>query len=515
MVYKYFICCEVLPLLSAVGTKFKEAVFSVAPIALIVLALAFTIAPLNGPTVLLFALSAAVLIFGMTLFTLGSEIAMTPMGELVGARLSEKRSLPFLVVAALLMGAVVTIAEPDLTVLAAQVPAFPNSVLIFSVAVGVGVFLVLGLLRIVLRKRLNLMLLIFYALVFLLAIFADNDFLPVAFDSGGVTTGPITVPFILALGVGVAAVRGGQSAEEDSFGLVALCSIGPILAVLTLALFFDPSSSQYAPETPALLTAWGDVLPALFHAFPHYLWEVTVALLPILLAFCIFQIFWLKLPARRLMRMASGIVYTLVGLCLFLAAVNVGFLPVGYALGSRLAALSDNWLLVPLAMLMGFFIVRAEPAVHVLNEQVAEITDGAIGGRALLHTLSLGVAASLGLAMVRMLTGLSIWYFVLPGYALALGMSFFVPRVFTAIAFDSGGVASGPMTATFLLPFALGAVDALGGDPMADAFGLVAMVAMTPLLAIQALALVYAIRARKQVKPALARPAVEIIDFEW
>ena len=214
---------------------------------------------------------------------------MTPMGELVGARLSEKRSLPFLVVAALLMGAVVTIAEPDLTVLAAQVPAFPNSVLIFSVAVGVGVFLVLGLLRIVLRKRLNLMLLIFYALVFLLAIFADNDFLPVAFDSGGVTTGPITVPFILALGVGVAAVRGGQSAEEDSFGLVALCSIGPILAVLTLALFFDPSSSQYAPETPALLTAWGDVLPALLHAFPHYLWEVTVALLPILLAFCIFR----------------------------------------------------------------------------------------------------------------------------------------------------------------------------------------------------------------------------------
>ena len=174
-------------MLSAVGTKFKEAVFSVAPIALIVLALAFTIAPLNGPTVLLFALSAAILIVGMTLFTLGSEIAMTPMGELVGARLSEKRSLPFLVVAALLMGAVVTIAEPDLTVLAAQVPAFPNSVLIFSVAVGVGVFLVLGLLRIVLRKRLNLMLLIFYALVFLLAIFADNDFLPVAFDSGGVT----------------------------------------------------------------------------------------------------------------------------------------------------------------------------------------------------------------------------------------------------------------------------------------------------------------------------------------
>ena len=502
-------------MLSAIGTKFKEAVSSVLPIAVIVLALAFTIAPLNGPTVLLFALSAAVLIFGMTLFTLGSEIAMTPMGEMVGARLSERRSLSFLVVAGFLMGAVITIAEPDLTVLAAQVPAFPNSALIFSVAAGVGLFLVLGLLRIVLRKRLNQMLLVLYAIVFLLAIFADNDFLPVAFDSGGVTTGPITVPFILALGVGVAAVRGGQSAEEDSFGLVALCSIGPILAVLVLAMFFDPASSQYAAETPALLAAWEDVLPALLSAFPHYLREVSLALLPILLVFAIFQIFWLKLPARRLLRMVSGIVYTLAGLCLFLAAVNVGFLPVGYALGGRLAALSANWVIVPLAMLMGFFIVRAEPAVHVLNEQVSEITDGVIGKRTMLYTLSLGVAASLGLAMTRLLTGLSIWYFVLPGYALALGMSFFVPRVFTAIAFDSGGVASGPMTATFLLPFALGAVEALGGNPMADAFGLVAMVAMTPLIAIQALALIYAIRTRGKVRASVAEPMVEIIDFEW
>ena len=500
---------------SAIGTKFKEAVSSVLPIAMIVLALAFTIAPLNGPTVLLFVLSAAVLIFGMTLFTLGSEIAMTPMGEMVGARLSERRSLSFLVVAGFLMGAVITIAEPDLTVLAAQVPAFPNSALIFSVAAGVGLFLVLGLLRIVLRKRLNQMLLVLYAIVFLLAIFADNDFLPVAFDSGGVTTGPITVPFILALGVGVAAVRGGQSAEEDSFGLVALCSIGPILAVLVLAMFFDPTSSQYAAETPALLTAWEDVLPALLSAFPHYLREVSLALLPILLVFAIFQIFWLKLPARRLLRMVSGIVYTLAGLCLFLAAVNVGFLPVGYALGGRLAALSANWVIVPLAMLMGFFIVRAEPAVHVLNEQVSEITDGVIGKRTMLYTLSLGVAASLGLAMTRLLTGLSIWYFVLPGYALALGMSFFVPRVFTAIAFDSGGVASGPMTATFLLPFALGAVEALGGNPMADAFGLVAMVAMTPLIAIQVLALIYAIRTRGKVRASVAEPMVEIIDFEW
>ena len=501
-------------MLSAIGGKLKEAVSSVAPIVLIVLALALTVTPLSGPTLLLFMLSAILLVLGMALFTLGSEIAMTPMGEMVGARLSEKRSLPFLIGAGFLMGAVITIAEPDLTVLAAQAPAFPTTTLILCVAAGVGVFLVLGLLRIVFARRLNWMLLILYAAVFLLAVFADNDFLPVAFDSGGVTTGPITVPFILALGVGVAAVRGGQRSEEDSFGLVALCSIGPIMAVMVLAMFFDPASSQYAAQTPELTTAWKDVLPELGVALAHYLREVAVALFPILLAFGVFQVFWLKLPARRLLRMAAGIVYTLLGLCLFLAAVNTGFLPVGYALGGQLASLSDNWVLAPLAMLMGFFIVRAEPAVHVLNEQVSEITDGVISRRAMMTTLSLGVAASLGLAMARILTGLSIWYCLLPGYALALGMSFFVPPVFTAIAFDSGGVASGPMTATFLLPFALGAVDALGGNPMADAFGLVAMVAMTPLIAIQALALVYALRTRRAGSVAAIRPEVEIIDFD-
>ncbi len=244
-------------MLSAIGTKLKEAVLSVAPIALIVLALAFTITPLNGPTLLLFVLSAVVLILGMALFTLGSEISMTPMGEMVGARMTQKRSLPFLIGAGFLMGAVITIAEPDLTVLATQVPAFPTSALIFSVAAGVGVFLVLGLLRIVFRKRLNLMLLFFYAIVFILAIFADNDFLPVAFDSGGVTTGPITVPFILALGVGVAAVRGGQTAEEDSFGMVALCSLGPIMAVLVLGMSFFPRPGLSAVQSPSRMVTWG------------------------------------------------------------------------------------------------------------------------------------------------------------------------------------------------------------------------------------------------------------------
>jgi len=505
----------VLPLLNGIGEKLKEAIYSVLPIAVIVLILALTIAPLNGPTVLLFVISSVVLIVGMALFTLGSEVAMTPMGEMVGARTTQSRSLAFLIVAGFLMGTFITIAEPDLIVLAQQVPALPSTPLILAVAAGVGLFLVVSFLRIVLRKKLNYLFIGFYAIVFLLAAFSDGDFLPVAFDSGGVTTGPITVPFILALGVGVASVRAGRTAEEDSFGLVGLCSIGPIMAVLVMGMFFDPKASAYAPETPAAILSYAEVLPSLLRAFPHFLKEVSLALSPIVAVYAVFQIFWLKLPAKALLRMAAGIVYTLIGLFLFLAAVNVGFLPVGYMLGGMLATMEHNWLMIPIAMAIGFFIVRAEPAVHVLNAQVADITDGMISKRAMMTTLSLGIAASLGLAVVRILTGISILWFILPGYALALAMTFFVPKVFTAIAFDSGGVASGPMTATFLLPLAIGATDALGGNPMADAFGLVAMVAMTPLIAIQSLAVIYALRTRRQTQSEPpAAIAEEIIDFE-
>ncbi len=501
-------------MLNGITAKLREAAFSVLPIVVIVLVLERTIARVSGPVAVLFFVSAAVLIVGMALFALGAEIAMTPMGELVGARMTQKRSLPFLVSAGFLMGMVVTIAEPDLAVLAQQVPAFPNKALIFSVAAGVGFFLVAALLRMVFRKRLNLLLLGAYGVVFLLAVFADNDFLPVAFDSGGVTTGPITVPFILALGVGVAAVRGDRSAEEDSFGLVAVCSIGPILAVLVLGMFFDAGASQYAAELAQGPEEYTRILPMLLSGIPHYFAEVALALSPIVLVFAVFQIFWLKLPGRRLLRIAVGIVYTVVGLCLFLSAVNVGFLPMGQALGGRLAMLEHNWLIVPFAMGIGFFIVRAEPAVHVLNAQVEEITGGLISKGAMMTTLSLGIAASLGLSMVRILTSVSIWWFLLPGYALALGLSFFVPRIFTAIAFDSGGVASGPMTATFLLPMALGAAEALGGNPMANAFGLVAMVAMTPLIAIQVLAVICESKRRARDREQKEPVQEEIIDFD-
>ena len=502
-------------MLKDLSGKFRESISSILPIIVIVLLLNFTIAPIGMPALVQFLICGAMLVVGMTLFSLGSELSMSPIGEMVGARMTQSRSLWFLVIAGFIMGLVITIAEPDLQVLAEQVPAFPNTALVWSVAFGVGFFLVLALLRIVFAKSLNILLIVSYAVVFLLAIFADNDFLPVAFDSGGVTTGPITVPFILALGIGVASVRGDARAEEDSFGLVGLCSIGPIMAVLILGLFYDPHSAEFAAEMPEAAMGFGDIFPALLNALPHYAMEVFMAISPILVAFVIFQVLWFHLPFKRLVRMIVGIVYTLVGLVLFLAAVNAGFSPVGLMLGEEIAALPYKWILIPIGMVVGFFIVRAEPAVHVLNQQVEGITDGLISRKTMMTVLSLGMAVSLGLAMTRVVTRISILWFVLPGYVLALGLSFIVPHMFTAIAFDSGGVASGPMTATFLLPFALGAVDALNGNAMADAFGLVAMVAMTPLIAIQLLAVVYEFKRRRVPAVVETIPEEEeLIEFD-
>ena len=486
------------------GEKLREALAAVLPILGIVLLLCFSIAPISPSILLCFLMGAVLLITGMMFFTLGAEMAMTPMGERVGTSMTRSRNLPVIVILSFLLGFIITISEPDLQVLANQVPSIPNAVLILAVAFGVGIFLVLALLRMLFSIPLPKLLLFFYAIVFVLAFFVPASFKSVSFDSGGVTTGPMTVPFIMALGVGVSAIRNDRHAEDDSFGLVALCSIGPILAVLVLGMVYNPSASDYVapviPEISSSVELWH-----LFHVgFPTYIEEIAISLLPIVLFFALFQIFVLKLAKRELIKILIGLVYTYIGLVLFLTGVNVGFMPAGNYLGQVIGSLEHPEIIVPIAMVMGFFIVKAEPAVYVLNKQVAEITDGAISEKALGTSLSLGVALSLGLAMIRVLTGISIMWFLIPGYAIALGISFFVPRIYTAIAFDSGGVASGPMTAAFLLPFAQGACIALGGDIVTDAFGVVAMVAMTPLITIQLLGLVSRIkeyRAAKQPRP--------------
>lgn len=471
--------------------KLKEAAQSVLPISGIVLALHVTIAPLPFWTLVMFLFGTVMTILGMSIFTLGAELSMMPIGEAIGAELTKSKKLWLIVVGGFILGVIVTVAEPDLQVLTKQVPAVPDMVMVITVAVGVGLFLVLALLRILLQFSLSTMFIISYALVFLVAAFTAPDFLAVGFDSGGVTTGPITVPFILALGAGVSAVRGGKSAEEDSFGLCALSSIGPVLAVLIMGMFFDPSSSGFALETPENVSGLGETLGLYKAGMGAFFREVATVLLPIVVIFVFFQIVRLKLSKTALFRILFGIIYTLIGLTIFLTGVNLGFLPIGKALGKTIAALPNNWMLYPLSALLGFFVVFAEPAVHVLTHQVEEVTSGAISKRMMFIGLAVGVSVALVLSVLRIMSGVSIWWFLAPGYFIGLALTFVTPKLFTAIAFDSGGVAAGTMTAAFLLPFAVGICEAVGGNIMTDAFGIVAMVAMMPLITIQVIGVLY------------------------
>ena len=496
--------------------KLLESLQAVLPIVAIVLVLCFSIAPVSPSILLCFLLGAAMIIVGIMFFTLGAEMSMSPMGERVGAVLTKSRSVPLIIGVGFVLGFLITISEPDLQVLANQVPSIPNMTLILSVAAGVGFFLVVAFLRMLLSIALPKLLVVFYALIFVLAAFVPKEFLAVAFDSGGVTTGPITVPFIMALGVGVAAIRSDRHAADDSFGLVALCSVGPILAVLLLGILFQASDSTYIP--PVLPDVGDSVeLWQLFHvSLPTYLKEIATSLLPIVLMFGIFQLVALKLDRRSLGRIGVGLLYTYIGLVLFLTGANVGFMPAGNYLGQVLAGRSFRWVLVPIGMLIGYFIVKAEPAVYVLNKQVEEITDGAISAGTMGAALSAGVSLSVGLAMVRVLTGISILWFLIPGYTFAIGISFVVPKLYTAIAFDAGGVASGPMTATFLLPLAQGACVAAGGNIVTDAFGVVAMVAMTPLITVQLMGLMARFKQRRARKaqpvPAAALAFADLPD---
>lgn len=497
--------------------KVREAVFSVLPITLIVLLLNFTIIPMSSGTIKLFLTGTFMLILGMGLFTLGADMSMMLMGEKIGAYLTKSKNLILVIVSCFFIGVIITLAEPDLQVLAQQVPNIPNMIIILAVALGVGIFLVIAVLRILFKVKLNYILTFFYIAIFILMFFIEKDFLPVAFDSGGVTTGPITVPFIIALGIGIASVCGDKSVEENSFGLVALCSIGPIIAVLFTGNFYDFSQEAYSINTIQNVDNLFDIYNLLKGSLPSYSLEVAGALLPILLLFLIFQIFAFKISKKGLIKITIGILYTYLGLVLFITGVNVGFMPVGIYVGKNIALLSYNWILVPLGMIIGYFIVMAEPAVYLLNKQVEDISEGAISRKMMQRSLSIGVAISLGLAMFRVLTGISIWYLIVPGYSIAIILSFFVPEMFTAIAFDSGGVASGPMTATFLLPIAMGACDAIGGNILTDAFGIIAMVAMTPLISIQILGLIYNIKIKKSKKIIdrnVSKEEYEIINYD-
>ncbi len=483
----------------------SESLAAIVPISAIVLMLSVTVAPIDPGVLTLFILGALAITFGMSLFTLGAGMSMQPLGEGIGVVMSKSKKTWLNLIVCFVMGVLITIAEPDLQVLAEQIPSVPNMVLIMFVAVGVGLFIVVSMLRTKFGVKLNYLLIAFYIIVMALAFFAPNEFIPAAFDSGGVTTGPITVPFIMALGAGMASLHGSHHGE-DSFGTVAFASVGPIMSVLILSIFYTPEASAQATPISEIETT-RDAFVAIVNGLPHQAIEMLKAFLPIVVVFVLFQLIFRRFHGNALPRAIIGFVYTYVGLVLFLTGANVGFMPAGQLIGSVLAESDFKFILIPVGMLVGWFTVAAEPAVHVLKKQVEEISNGTITQNTIGIGLSVGVSFSVGIAMLRVLTGIPLMPFMIGGYLISLAISFFVPPLYTGVAFDSGGVASGPMTTTFLLPFAMGACVAAGGNLMTDAFGIVAMVAITPLITIQCIGLFAELRRKARHRKAIAELA--------
>ena len=509
-------------ILKELRAKIVEALISALPITAIVYLMAllpFFDFDMSAAELITFTVGAVLLIVGIGLFNLGADLAMTPMGAHVGSGLSKQKKLSLLLSVCFVLGMLITIAEPDLQVLANQVSAVMNgTVLVYAVGIGVGAFLVIAILKIVFRKSLSQILMLFYMLLFALALIlivsGNENLLPMAFDSGGVTTGPITVPFIMALGVGISNVLGDRRSKENSFGLVALCSVGPILAVLVLGIF---SRNELTYEIPDY-TVSSDILGSFLHTAAHTCKEVALALGLIVVFFLICQVLFLKLPMKRLARIAVGVVFTYIGLVIFLTGVNVGFMPIGYKMGYALAQGSEGFL-IGFGLVVGVLVVLAEPAIHVLNAQVEDVTGGLVSKKSMMMGLCIGVGASIALSMIRIVFDFSLVYYVVPGYFISLALSLFVPPVYTAIAFDSGGVASGPMTSGFILPFAIGAcVSMQGADAvLRDAFGVVALVAMTPLITIQLLGfrgiVAEKVNERRAMKRILGADDQQIINF--
>ncbi len=459
--------------------KFKHSFISLSPIFVLVLILGLTITPLKSYHLLSFIISSALFIVGMSLFTLGADNSMLPMGNHIGASLTKIKKLWIAILICFLVGTIITTAEPDLTVLAKQVSSVPSSVLIIAVSVGVGIFLSFALLRIIFKIKLNIILLISYLLAFLIALFSKSQLFAVGFDSGGVTTGPITSPLILALGVGICSVLEGKHSQEDSFGLLSLCAVGPILTVLLLSFFYKGEATQVSSDF--LINGYGDIFPVLIKNLKVCFQEVTPAFILIGLLFFVFQIFALKLPKDEFIRIMINLLFTYLGVVLFLTSVNTGFMLAGEKIGQQLG--KYKFLTIIIGFLLGFFIVLTEPAVEVFNEQIEIVSGNTISKKHLQITMAIGVGLAISLSLLRIILGINIAYFLVLGYVFALVLSFLCPKIYMSAAFDAGGVATGPLTASFILPFVIGFTTNFTNSN--DAFGIVAMEALIPIITIE------------------------------
>jgi len=499
--------------------KIKESFMAVFPITLIIIILSITLCPLDLNTYLKFGISAILLVIGMSLFTLGADSSMTLMGESIGQSLVKSKKLSLMLICSAFIGFIITFAEPDLAVLAKQIADMgilkAEYLFISVVSIGVGIFLLLAILKILFKWKLSTILTIGYGALFILCIFVPDYMIPITFDSGSVTTGPISVPFLIAFGLGIASISSSNNDSGDSLGYIALSSLGPILAVMIMSLFLpkDVTLTLGSESTTEALSA----IPAILHGLLEYLKDVAITLMPIVVIFLIFQFTMLKLSKTTLKKIFIGIIYTYLGVVLFLTGVNSGFLPIASLLGETLASGKFSWILIPLSILLGYFIISAEPAVHVLKKQVEEVTNGGIKQKTILIAVSIGVAISVLLAMLKTLYDIPLLAMLLPIYAIAIMLSFYNGNLFVSIAFDAGGTATGAMAVSFILPFITGVSNIVSSTSATNTgFGTIALIAAMPILCLQLLgaAYTYATKKSKRRERKISKVHVEIIEFE-
>lgn len=498
------------------GDKMKESALSIVPFFLIIIALYFIFLPFNIWAMLAILVATLFMIVGMSLFNVGVDMSTMKMGGYVGSHLSKSRRLTFMCILSFILGFIVTIAEPDLMVLSEQVPGISSKwIILITVSMGTGIFLLLSTIRTIFRLSIRTMLIISYAIALILCIFAPVNFLPLAFDTMGVTTGSVSVPFIMSFGLGICAVRGGKNNQEDGFGLIALASIGPVLAILIVSMFIK--GNAIADTTAVeMVTSNSELGLLLLDNLLSYLKEVFIVIIPIFIFFLIYNFIFLKLPKNTLVRIFIGLLYTYLGLVVFLIGVSTGYLPTADILGRTIADGNYKWLLIPISLIMGFTMVFAEPAVHVLNKQVEDITEGVISKKSMLIGLSIGVALAMLIIVTRALFAIDFMWVCAPLVIIMLILSIFTPDLFEGIAFDSGGVAAGSLTASFVLPFIIGVCSSLGLDSMLFAFGSIAIVAILPTIVIQIMGIKYmlVVSRNKRKSRKKVNSDITIIDFE-
>jgi len=488
----------------------KEVFLSSLPLAFIIILVSVFIAPMdNAGDYVKLTVGYLGVVLGQALFLGGLDLSILPIGKYVGGSLVMFKKAWMILFFGLLFGLLATVAEPALAVLARQTHMIMDVVnetaFVWVMSIGIGIFVGLALYRIMKDLNIKILFAALYIIVFGMVFFVPEQFVALSFDGSGATTGDVSVPFILALGLGISGTMTKSKTNEDTFGIIGLASVGPILALFVYGIVLK---IVHGGELPAAGVYNPGAAESLREIVFSNMGGVALALLPVLIVFLPFQIRLIKLPRREFAGVLLGSVAVYAGLLIFLSGIDYGFAFAGKYIGEVFLDAARpgwfQWLLLPVGFVLGVAITLSEPAVSVLGEQLEEITNGHINKNTIRLTLALGIGVAALLSMVKILTQINILWFLIPLYAASLLMLKYTSKLFVGLAFDSGGVTGGALTSAFLTPLTLGVAQAVAAAAGPDAqsiltngFGIIAFISVTPLIAVQALGIIYEARARK------------------